>query len=475
MAFLVFLASACLYCIASGRHFWGLLLCIGFSQDMVRKLTPGEPIIFIVTVGVLFGAILVAIVARRGLSYVSEPYFRWSGTLQAPVILFIVILVLQFFHSLVRYGNPVVGLIGLVTYIAPFLGVIVGYYLVQSVEDIRRLTGAYIALGLVVATTVVMSFMGYDWAVLREIGQGIRIYDQGTVLRSYSGVMRSGEIAAWHISMAACLIVTLAVSSKNFSTYAIVIALVVFMMVAVTLTGRRKMLMLFSLYMLSYVTVYFYYRKSLDRRYFFTIFYLALLGWFTFEVVNLGTYNESLSNYIARGSSVFGDASGRFVELGIKPVQWAYNRVGLFGGGLGIASQGGYLFNVSDVAGGSGEGGLGKIMVELGLPGLICLMWLGIAGARYLNNALQLANQKFASPELLPLMTSLSVILGVNAITFSVATQVYGDVFVLVVLGTLAGCLLALPKIVARQVQERQLQTVVFRALQDRPSGLTAS
>lgn len=453
------LGIASLYAFLTGRHVLGLLMLIGFLQDPVRKLVPGEPVIFIVTIGVLFAFVLLGIWVRRGFLFSLEPFLGWTRNIQMPLILFIAVLLAQLIHSLLRFGNVVVGLIGLVTYIAPFLAVIVGYYTVNSAADVRRFMFAYVLIGIFVAATVLMSFLGYDFVIFSEVGEGLKIYDQGTVLKSYSGIMRTGEIAAWHISTAACLVLTLTVSSTKNRSLLWALVIVALMMVAVALTGRRKMLMMSSLFLLFYFFSYYYYRKTLDARYFLTLFSVMIVAWFAYEAISLDSYSESLSNYIARGSSVFSDASGRFVKLGINPVQWAYNRVGLLGGGLGIASQGSYLFNVSHIAGGSGEGGLGKIMVELGLPGLLSIGWLVLAITRYMNSILKLAAQPFVAPQLLPLMVSLSVMLGVNAVTFSVATQVYGDIFILILMGLFGGFIFALPKLVISAAGERNSAT----------------
>jgi len=112
------------------------------------------------------------------------------------------------------------------------------------------------------------------------------------------------------------------------------------------------------------------------------------------------------------------------------------------------------LFNVSSIAGGSGEGGLGKIMVELGLPGLIAAFWLVLAFARYINSALKLSAQGFVPMDVMPLMLGIACLLLVNVMTFTVATQVYGDMFVLIMIGLLAGFLFALPKLVIRAMRD---------------------
>jgi hypothetical protein len=471
--FLSLLLAASAYAFMVGRYALSMLLVVGFMQDIVRKLTPGEPIIFIVTVGVLFGAVLLGIWARKGFSYSLEPFARWTDQIRKPIMIFVLVLAMQLMHSIWRYNNVVVGVLGLLTYIAPFLAIIAGYYLVNTVEDIRRFMMLYVFSGVVVAASVVLSFVGYEWTILNEVGVGLKIYDQGTVLKSHAGIMRTGEVAAWHISTAACLVMALAMSSPKRRSFLIVLLIVGALMLAVALTGRRKMLMLTSLFIALYFVAFYYYSKTLDSKYFLGLFYTAIVLWMGFELISIGNYSQSLGNYIARSTTVFSDASSRFIDLGIAPIQWAYKRLGLMGGGLGIASQGAHLFDMENVAGGSGEGGLGKIMVELGLPGLICIAWLVIVITRYVNRLLSLSSQRFVSQPVLPLMLSLTVFLAVNAVTFSVATQVYGDFFILILLGIFGGFVFALPKIVINSLATSQSSTdrIAHAPLSRRPSS----
>lgn len=450
--FFVILASCCFLAYADVNNSLKYLLVIGFTQDLFRKSIVGEPPLLIVTVGFVFATILMCIWLRKGFYYSFEPFSRWGQKIQTALIVFLAILFLQFLHSFLRYGNFIIGLIGFITYIAPFLAVVVGYYFANNSESIRRFLQIYILAGLVVAVSVVLSFLGYEWRILQEVGVGITIYDQGTILESYSGIMRTGELAAWHVSTTACLIMTLALSSTKKVNFIIVGAIVVLLMIVVALTGRRKMLMLLSLFIFLYAVSYMFYLKKLDAKYFFGIFYTGLIIWLGFETINLADYSESLKNYLARGSSVYGDAGQRFIQLGLSPIQWAYNRVGLLGGGLGIASQGSHLFNVANVAGGAGEGGLGKIMVELGLPGLLCIIWLIWVMAKYVHANLKLACLPYLDEKLLSLMLCLTVFIAVNGLTFSVATQLYSDVFVLLMLGLFGGFIFAIPKIVIQEI-----------------------
>lgn len=452
--FIVILFAACVMSAVNQKNAVVSIFAIGFLQDPFRKMVPGEPSYFIVMVGLVFGVVFLMIIKRYGAKGVKEPFVGWSSLVQQPMTLFLVVLLLQFIHSMMRYGNPVISLIGLLSYTAPLFAIVVGYFLVVRAQDIRKTMKIYITVGALLAITVTISFLGFEHKVFNEVGEGLLIYDQGTILRSFSGFMRTGEIAAWHIATSCCFIIVLYFSSKRKPPSMLVAIVVIFMMGAIALTGRRKMLMLITIFFAVYGLGFSYYRKKLNFNYLVTAIVMVSSVWLLTLFLAPTGDGDSVNNYIARSTSVYGSATTRALELGLKPISWAFNRVGLLGGGLGIASQGSHLFNVSSIAGGSGEGGLGKIMVELGLPGLIAAFWLLLAFARYINLSIKLSAQHFVPPHVMPLMLGIACLLLVNLMTFAVATQVYGDIFILIIIGLLAGFLFALPKLVVRAMHD---------------------
>ena len=454
--FLLILAVCCAISYGRGRYTLAAVLLIGFIQDPFRKMIAGEPVIFVAMVGVVFAVMFLGTVSRVGLNKSLDPFLAWSREMERPLNFFALVLLIQLLHSFLRYGNAVVSLIGLMSYVAPFFAIVVGYYSINRVEDIRRFMWIYVMSGVLVSATVILSYAGYESQLFKEVGLGLIIYDQGTVMRSFSGLMRTGEIAAWHAATTACFMAILFFTSEKKSSFIVATVIVLLAVLAVMLTGRRKMLMLFSMFSVLYLFGYFYYRKSLDISYAFIIGAAILMVWLGVETFFPGGYSDDFQNYFARGASVYTDASSRFIDLGLGPLTWAYNRVGLFGGGLGIASQGSHLFNLSGIAGGAGEGGLGKVMAELGLPGLVAIAWLMSSIAVYLNKGLLLSAQTFVPQQIMPMMLGISAMLGVNVLTFSVATQVYGDVFILILLGLLAGFLFALPKLVLRGIDQQR-------------------
>jgi len=175
LLFLFILVCACLIAVSSHQHALIAILVIGFIQDPFRKLVPGEPIYFIVTVGIVFGLLLCKTVNRVGINGIKIPFIYWMDVLRKPISLFLIILAVQFLHSLLRWGNVFVSLIGLLSYIAPFLAIIVGYYAINNISEVRRFMKVYVLFGLVLAISVALSFAGYDLSIFREIGVGLSL------------------------------------------------------------------------------------------------------------------------------------------------------------------------------------------------------------------------------------------------------------------------------------------------------------
>jgi len=164
-------------------------------------------------------------------------------------------------------------------------------------------------------------------------------------------------------------------------------------------------------------------------------------------------FNAPYQAYVERGKSVFGAIPQRFSELGLEPIGWAYQEYGLLGAGLGFGSQGTQHFGVAMQ--GAAEGGLGKIWLELGAPGFVVIVWLGWAMMRRVWDILKLVSRQ--SVPLSRMAFGLTSFLVANIAAFAVATQVYGDIFILLLLGTTLGVLLAMPTLVERALQKRIL------------------
>ncbi len=447
--FFILLAYACLRGLSTDRQMLAMVVLVGFLQDPARKLIAGEPVIMTVLVGVVIGCMVLRQLLISRQSFL-DPFTRWTDTINPALKLYVLLVVAQGFHSLIRYGSPIVPALGAIFYLAPLVAIGLGYSQFGRFEVVRQFLTIFCCLALLVAITVIASFFGFDSAVFGEVGSGLVIYDQGTILKAYSGLMRSSEIASWHMGACVCFLIIL-VADKGTTPAAVVAALAVFLLMSsIVLTGRRKMILQILIFSSLYFPVLRYYQGRLSSRFIsisaLGISFVLVAYWFlpSFE----GTQYDL---YVARSVSVFEDAGDRFASLGIGSVGWAYRDYGFFGGGLGVAAQGAQHFASGGIASsGASEGGIGKLVSELGILSLFVIVWLAYTFSMYLHNCLKLVAE--AAPNKLILVVGVLAFIIANVPTFIVASQVYGDMFIILVMGLLTGALFAIPNQITQQL-----------------------
>ena len=426
----------------------GLLLCVvvGFLQDPLRKLAPGQPVYFVVLVILVFG--LTALMAySHHVRLRFKPVFgndRWLITL---VSLFVVLLGLQTVNSILRFGSPIVAGVGLLSYLSPVLALWLTYHYVRSQKDVNAFLLCYVIGSAVIAGTVYLSFLDFQSPLfLQGGGEGLVIYHPTAgKVQTHAGVMRSPDIASWHIATGVCLLMIWVVASGGRFGRLWLIALTVLMVGACIVTGRRKSIAQVGLFIALYGIMVFYFHQRTVKRAVLAV--LAVAG-LTLGVAALqlpeATFAE-FEPYLDRTQTTLADAGERFWTLGIGSFLGASQNVDLLGVGVGIGTQGARHFAAQGEYGGGSEAGLGKLMIELGPVGFILIFLLAVAGARYLWKIMSIAQRR--SAEVTALTTGLSALLLANAPLFMAAGQIYGDPFVLLVLGTCLGFILAAPKL----------------------------
>ena len=237
---------------------------------------------------------------------------------------------------------------------------------------------------------------------------------------------------------------------------ATVVAIIVALLAIGILTGRRKILVEVTIFISIYVALLAFFGKGGVK-----LAVGAIVGGMLSYVLVVWLVDESASalamqndvrfqRYAERSATVGYGVADRFVDLGLEPVEWAIGGFGWLGGGLGVASQGAQHFGGgAEVFGGAGEGGLGKITAELGVPGLAIALWFGFAALRYGWHVLLFVSQRSAA--IARLAYGLAAFLIANLAVFFVATQLFGDLFVLLLLGLVAGFFLATPVLAERE------------------------
>jgi len=443
----------------------GMVMCVlvGIAQDPLRKLAPNQPVYYVLLVGVIFGIAWV----RAALMHVPlgpSVIEGWKRHLKVPFTLFVLLVLAQALHSLARYGSLVMPGIGLLVWLAPIPAVVLAYQYAtrRGVLAVRRWMLFYVIIALVSLSGVYLEYSGFNWRTLGEIGEGQVIYDVGTVLKANSGFFRASEIAAWHTATIACFVFTLSLGKRaTIMRVLFALGLIALLVSLGILTGRRKMLVEITIFLCCYFFLVAWLQRGMARLAMVVLAagfvgYVGIVGFVAPDLVqNSYTKKMSMENaqriegYAVRGQSVFVDLPKRVNAVGIRPLVWAVENFGWFGAGLGTGSQGtNEIAEAHNINRWASEGGLGKVAMELGVPGLFLVGWLVVALGRHLRQLLAAMAQ--VSPQHARVAYGMVAFLVANAATFTVATQAYSDLFILLILGWCVGFLLAMPALAAR-------------------------
>jgi len=449
----------------------GLLLCLATAivQDPLRKLTPDQPVFFVAFVAVVFAGMCLGALAR-GVPLNPNIIFKRYRHFATPFSVFFLLMIVEAFNSYLRFGNPMITLTGLLTYVLPLVSVVCTYQLVFRHGGLRIyqfIKWYAVSIGLAL-TTVYLEYSGYKWQVLGTVGPKLVVFDgTGQILQAFAGVFRAPEIAAWHAMTAASFALLLIFSREiSFKRILIAIAVATVLIGIGLLTGRRKIVIEFAAFISTYFILWVIFERGVGNLAAIAVTGAALIGYFWLaaglrEDTVSTRYDQDLSSYsryVEHSENAFQAVPSRFVDLGIAPVMWAYEGFGLFGAGLGVGTQGTQHFGGGGAMSGAAEGGLGKITLELGVPGLFAVGWIAILILRYLWKILRIASRH--SRRMARLSFALFSFLVANIAGFSVATQAYGDLFILLILSWVLGFLLAVPMLVEREMRARRLATV---------------
>ncbi|MFN0111803.1 MAG: hypothetical protein ACKVZH_23340 [Blastocatellia bacterium] len=425
----------------------GIFICIaaGFLQDTLRKLVPNEPVYYSVMIVVFVAATLLG-AYRSGIRFTFAPIHSWNKVLRLPLNLFIGLVVIQSLLAYVKTNSLIIAGIGLMAYLTPLPAILLGYQFGNNEKNIINFARVYLIISLMMISGVYLSYLGYEWDALRSVGVGLYAYSpSGDFLTLHSGFLRSPEIAAWHACTAICFAILLVLIKQRWGiVYWLSGILIVFFGVAILLTGRRKFLMEIFIFVSVYVVLLIWFRKNALQSAFALIFALVL-SFLVFTYALPDDFNSGISSYYQRGATVNKDAADRASLMSIESFQYVIAENGFLGSGAGTGSQGAQHFGGgANLVGGSAEGGLGKVLAELGVPGLVLLLWLFVSLARYIGSIL--INVKSDASVRSTLAFWLLSFQAANASVYIIAHQVFGDIFVLVILGFSLGFVLAIPQ-----------------------------
>jgi hypothetical protein len=442
----------------------GLLItvAIGFLQDPIRKITPTQPSTISGLVLLAFLFCLVVMYERTASGFSLRQMFWTAPAAQDWVPLYFGLIVFQAVNSFLRFGDLRLTGLGIAFYIAPAAALWAGYQAGCNPRVLRRIIITYLFFCFLFAITAFLDFRGLRGTLMREVGEGIMITFEGFSAQGVSGFWRTSEIAGWHLAAGCCLSIALGVSSRRRESQIMLFLLAGFFAYMTIPTGRRKSLVLTLAFSALYLLLFSRKASAASReRLFSSVLGSAAMAYASYALFLISAKGDSFDIYLNRVLTAKDDILERFQGQGVGALTRGLEISQGFGLGVGAGANLGNL-KISDAAQAqrgniqslsyATEGGGGRIVAELGLPGLV------IGGGMAVMFMISLW-KNFLILQRLPnniaflLLGLLSFGLA-NILFFFSAGQVYSDPFVLIMMGLSFGAFLAVPTLIARHQLE---------------------
>lgn len=430
--YLAFLSLACAFAFRDWRRAWLAIIICGVVQDPVRKLTPGQPVAVSFLVVILFGVILFS--ARRDLLVSAKEFATRFPRLYVTMLTFLLLLFAAGLNGLVTYGFAKwkVPLVSFITYVAPLTAIVLGYAWLQREEMMYRFLRVYALLTSAAMAGSLLEYLRIDSRLLGMVsfaGDYIR-HLPGIQIRMLSGFYRSPDIMALHAATLTCIgvLMTLRAGMRKEVLFWYGVAGLGFL--TCILAGRRKAIYFIGVFCV--VLLWRYARRITASQAFAIIGIALILG----AVLNNIASNEGTSVY-ARGAVATNLEIAQRLEGGTLGT---FQQFGLLGAGLGTATQGVRHLLGTDVNVGWQEGGLAKLAIEVGLPGILAILALGWIVIRLWLRLTSIADVEGSSQYL---RVSLFGFVVAHAASFMASAQAYSDAVLALIAGFFVGCLFA--------------------------------
>ena len=439
-AFLMFVALASLLSFANWRAGVVLWMVVAILQDPIRKVTPGTPIYLTVSFLPVYLATFSSLLMSQNVVTSFRRDFASLNRLFLAMIL--MLLVSAAFGYVNSHKSVMASMIGIGSYVGGLPAIYCGYVFLR--KDYRRLD--LLTLGFVLVTAIMLIGVPLEhfdvkfsrpWlGTIATEGKNYRWFNDFDRVAMVSGFHRSPEIMGWH---AMAMVICSFYLYLRRPTYAILwSALATWGCYGVFLSGRRKMLLMLFVF----AAVFLAFSTLRNRRKIVKIMVLTalILVPAIFYMVD-DLYRMSLQS----GVDTAGTKATEKLMLG--PL-WLAGIVGPFGYGVGTLTQGAQHY-VKQLDIPLVEGGLEKVMVEVGLIGVFLVMltaWQLLSSGR---RSLKLG-QKYLPAEVAPAFCFAYI--AANLAAFLIAFQFLGDPFIGTFLGLFIGMLLS----TGRLAQARQ-------------------
>lgn len=419
-----------------------LVLVVGLLQDPVRKLTPETPSIFVLSTLPIWVVIMVKIFAveNKVLAIFSRGYLKLISRMRMFTLMLIPGGIVMLMHGFFLWK---VVLLGAFSYTAPMLGLVIGFVFSQNTKHTLRFLTFYCFLVALMLSGTLMEYMNIfpDWKAIGTSAMKmvwIKYVSFGHTIYMKAGFFRSPDIMGWHGSMMTMLALTLFFVNRPRLSRWIWLVFAVWGVLCIVISGRYKMIAMPMVWAVSFAILIFLY-QGIGR-----VIGIAVIGIMVIAGMNMAASKVGLggSDFMLYAKSPLSYSVERADGQGVDAMISTFNQTGIWGRGLGSATQGSQHTGVKFTAETKGwqEGGLSKILGELGVGGTVFFLLLCLS---LFTAIISIIREKVSSDSLYYLRAGLISIIVANAFAFVVSAQIYSDLFVLSIISMYAGFVLS--------------------------------
>lgn len=424
--------------IALANWRWGICAAIAISllQDPLRKVIPGTPAYLVLAALPVWLCALVS-AARAGQLPVRRfldqfPRVGWWARL------FAAYLVIPAAIS-ATYGRNswMITLLGAFVYATMFLMLVAGWrYPARKIGPAQIMAFYAVAVSFMLLGGPLEALghqSGNPFLGTEALGHVWVTQRTGEAVYMRAGFFRSPDVMGWHAALTSMVAVILAFRAKGAQRW-FWAALAVLAILNVWLCGRRKMFSMILVFLGCYSLFVFRFariQKILSAA--GTALMVVGLGWY---LISSMFYDQAVERFYL---TAFTEADEQIQRHGVQAVLGTIRQAGFWGYGLGMSQQG--VHNIPNVETPRlwQEGGPGKLIAELGVPGNVLYLALGVT---FFITAYHVVRRTHGRPSFY-LAAGLFAILVANVASSVVSAQIFGDPLVAFLLAFMAGLLMS--------------------------------
>ena len=427
------IAAACF--LAFHRWRWGVLaaIAVGLLQDPIRKMVPGAPAYLVMASLPVWLAAMAAAGFKGELN--TRRFINGFPRLGRWIRIFAIYLLLPAAIS-ATYGRNswLITLLGVIIYGLTFLAIVAGW----RYPD-RRTGMEFFMLGYGVMAALMLAGGPLEAFGLQErfpmigterLGHIWVTYRTGTAVHMLAGFFRSPDVMGWHASLVFMVAVIMAFRSRGAGRW-LWIGVAAWGVLNIWLCGRRKMLSMIPIFTGAYLLLVL--RFSTFRRIVSVAATALMIGGLGWYIITTLYHDEAVERFYL---TTIEEAEVRVQQHGIRAVISTVRQAGFWGYGLGMSQQGVHNLKVEKPHLWQ-EGGAGKLVAELGIPGavLYLLLWYELLMTAYHVIRLARRDENFF------FTAGIASILVANLSAAVVSAQIFGDPLVALLLAFLIGLL----------------------------------